>query len=36
MLFVMVAGLIIYAISYVYQRSRGVPVELANKELPPI
>lgn len=36
MLFVMVAGLIIYAISYLYQRSRGVPMELANKELPPI
>jgi len=36
MLFVMVAGLIIYAISYLYQRSRGVPMDLANKELPPI
>jgi len=36
MLFVMVAGLIIYAISYLYQRSRGVPMDLANKELPPV
>jgi amino acid transporter len=36
MLLVMVAGLIIYGISYLYQRSRGVPMDLANKELPPI
>ncbi len=36
MLFVMVAALIIYAISYFYQRSRGVPMDLATKELPPI
>ena len=36
MLFVMVAGLIIYAISYLYQKSRAIPVELASKELPPI
>jgi amino acid transporter len=36
MVFVMVAALIIYAISYVYQRSRGVPMDLAYKELPPI
>jgi hypothetical protein len=36
MLFVMVAALIIYAISYFYQKSRGVPVELATKELPPV
>jgi hypothetical protein len=36
MLFVMVAALIIYAISYLYQRSRGVPMDLATKELPPI
>jgi amino acid transporter len=36
MLFVMVAALIIYAISYVVQRSRGVPMDLAYKELPPI
>jgi len=36
MLFVMVAALIIYAISYFYQKSRGVPVELASMELPPI
>lgn len=36
MLFVMVAGLIIYAISYFYQKSRGVPMDLATKELPPV
>ena len=36
MVFVMVAALIIYAISYFYQKSRGVPVDLASKELPPI
>jgi len=36
MVFVMVAALIIYAISYFYQRSRGVPMDLAYKELPPI
>jgi amino acid transporter len=36
MVFVMVAALIIYAISYVVQRSRGVPMDLAYKELPPI
>jgi amino acid transporter len=36
MLFVMVAGAIIYAVSYLYQRSRGVPMDLATKELPPI
>ena len=36
MVFVMVAALIIYAISYVYQRSHGVPMDLAYKELPPI
>lgn len=36
MLFVMVAALIIYAISYLVQRSRGVPMDLAYKELPPI
>lgn len=36
MLFVMVAALIVYAISYLYQRSRGVPIDLATKELPPI
>src|SRR5208337_2842801 len=36
MLFVMVAALIVYAISYFYQRSRGVPIDLATKELPPI
>ena len=36
MLFVMVAALIVYAISYFYQKSRKVPVDLASKELPPI
>ncbi len=36
MVFVMIAALIIYAISYFYQKSREVPVELAIKELPPI
>jgi amino acid transporter len=36
MLFVMVAALIIYAISYFYHKSQGVPVELATKELPPV
>ena len=36
MIFVMIAALIIYAISYFYQRSRGVPVDLAGKELPPM
>ena len=36
MLFVMVAALIVYAISYLYQKSRGVPIDLATKELPPI
>jgi amino acid transporter len=36
MVFVMIAGLIIYAISYFYQKSRNVPVDLASKELPPI
>jgi amino acid transporter len=35
MVFVMIALLVIYAISYFYQRSRGVPVELASRELPP-
>lgn len=36
MVFVMIAALVIYAISYFYQKSRQVPVELAMKELPPI
>jgi amino acid transporter len=36
MVFVMVVALIIYAISYLYQRTRGVPMDLAYKELPPI
>ena len=36
MIFVMVAALIIYAISFFYQRSRGVPMDLATKELPPV
>jgi hypothetical protein len=35
MLFIMLVGLIIYAISYFYQKSRGVPMELARMELPP-
>ncbi len=36
MVFVMIAALVIYAISYFYQKSRQIPVELAMKELPPI
>ena len=36
MVFVMIAALVIYAISYFYQKSRGVPVDLASIELPPI
>lgn len=36
MVFVMIAALAIYAISYFYQKSRNIPVELAIKELPPI
>ncbi|MGD0176056.1 MAG: amino acid permease [Candidatus Bathyarchaeia archaeon] len=36
MLFVMVAALAIYAISYFYQRARRIPVELASRELPPV
>jgi amino acid transporter len=36
MVFVMLAALAIYTISYFYQKSRNVPVELAIKELPPI
>lgn len=36
MLFVMVAALIVYAISYFYQKARKVPVDLASKELPPV
>jgi hypothetical protein len=36
MVFVMIAALVIYAISYFYQKSRGVPVDLARIELPPI
>jgi len=36
MIFVFIAALIVYAISYFYQKSRGVPVDLASKELPPL
>jgi amino acid transporter len=36
MLFVMIALLVIYAISYFYQKSRGIPVDLASRELPPL
>jgi hypothetical protein len=36
MVFVMVALLVIYAISYFYQKSRGIPVDLASIELPPV
>jgi amino acid transporter len=36
MIFVMIAALIIYAVSYFYQKSRNVPVDLASKELPPM
>lgn len=32
---VFVAGIVIYFISYAIQKSRGVPVELISKELPP-
>jgi amino acid transporter len=35
-LFILAAGLVIYAVSYLYQRSRGVPMELTSKELPPV
>jgi amino acid transporter len=36
MLFVMAAALVIYAISYFYQKARRIPVELASRELPPV
>ena len=36
MVFVMIAALVIYVISYFYQRSRGVPIDLAGKERPPM
>jgi len=36
MLVVFAAALVIYAISYFYQKSKGVPVDLVAKELPPI
>lgn len=36
MLFIFAVGLIIYAISYAYQKSRGLPIDLAAKELPPV
>jgi APA family basic amino acid/polyamine antiporter len=36
MVFVMIAALVIYAISYFYQKSRGIPMDLAMKELPPV
>lgn len=36
MVFVMIAALVIYAISYFYQKAKGIPVDLASKELPPI
>jgi basic amino acid/polyamine antiporter, APA family len=32
---VFIIGLILYAISHVVQRSRGLPIDLINKELPP-
>jgi len=34
--FVMIAALVIYAISYFYQKTRGIPMDLAMKELPPM
>lgn len=36
MLFIFAVGLIIYVISYAYQKSRGLPIDLAAKELPPV
>jgi APA family basic amino acid/polyamine antiporter len=36
MLAIFVAALVIYAISYFYQKSKGVPIDLVAKELPPL
>ena len=36
MVFVMIAALVIYTISYFYQKSRGIPMDLAMRELPPV
>jgi hypothetical protein len=36
MLVVFAAALVIYAISYFYQKSKGVPIDLVAKELPPL
>jgi hypothetical protein len=32
---VFVIGVVLYFVSYAIQKSRGVPVELISKELPP-
>jgi hypothetical protein len=31
----MVLGVIVYYISYVYQKRRGIPVDIMQKEIPP-
>ena len=36
MLALFVIALVIYAISYFYQKSKGVPIDLVAKELPPL
>jgi amino acid transporter len=36
MLVIFAVGLIIYAISYAYHKSKGLPIDLAAKELPPL
>jgi len=36
MLAVFAIALVIYAISYAYQKSKGVPIDLVAKELPPL
>jgi len=36
MLVLFVVALVIYAASYLYQKSKGVPIDLVAKELPPL
>jgi amino acid transporter len=36
MLIIFAIALVVYAISYAYHRAKGVPIELAAKELPPV
>jgi hypothetical protein len=36
MLAIFVVAIVIYAISYFYQKSKGVPIDLVAKELPPL